>query len=305
MNSESPLIESLLRKKAVSLGFISIGFTTPGRPPYFSHFKSWLSQARYGDMEWITRNVRLRRDPKLLLPGCKTIISLAYPYSHEIPVSPDGLRAARYTEGLKEDYHTRVKRLGKVIVDTISEFYPDSKSRICVDSAPVLERAIAYRAGMGFFGKNTMLIIPDYGSYFYLMEIFTSAHISFENPTPIENRCGKCSKCIEACPTGALEAPFMHDARRCLSYLTIEHKGRLRLELGQIMDRCFFGCDVCQEVCPFNQKGSGKKVTLPSAKEILEMDEGEFQYIFGNTAFARTGLKKIKVNVQTTLLKQH
>ena len=305
MSYEPLTPETLLRERAASLGFIGVGFTNPNCPPYFRSFQSWLSQGRYGDMEWIARNVELRRDPKLLLPGCNTVISLAYPYSPEIPTSPDGLRAARYTEGLQEDYHLRLRTLGKALVELIRQLYPGAKSRICIDSAPVLERSIAYRAGVGFFGKNTMLIIPGYGSYFYLMELFTSAAISFEKPKPMESKCGQCTKCIGACPTGALKAPFIHDARHCLSYLTIEHKGQLSREVGQIMNRCFFGCDVCQEVCPFNQKDTGARITLPSAKEILEMHEDEFQYIFGNTAFARAGLKKIQANVQTALLQEH
>lgn len=302
MNSETQAPETLLRQKAKSLGFIKIGFTLPGCPPFFNSFEDWVSQKRYGDMDWITRHVELRKNPQLLLKGCKTIISLAYPYSGKIPTSPDGLRAARYTQGLEEDYHSRLKRLAKVLADLISEIFPGARSRICVDSAPVLERSIAYTAGLGFFGKNTMLIIPDYGSYFYLLEIFTTAAIPFKRLEPIESKCGQCTKCLDACPTGALSIPYTHHSESCLSYLTIEWKGQLKRELARSMGRCFLGCDVCQEVCPFNKMSIETEIVLPTAREILEMNETGFQRVFGNTAFARPGLNKIKSNVRVALL---
>ena len=302
MNFETPSPEILIRQRAKSLGFVKIGFTLPRCPPFFDSFESWLSQKRYGDMDWISRHVELRKNPELLLKGCKTIISLAYPYSAKIPSSPDGLKAARFTEGLQEDYHSRLKRLGRILADFISEIFPGARNRICVDSAPVLERSIAYSAGLGFFGKNTMLIIPGFGSYFYLMEILTTASIPFKRVEPIESMCGQCRRCLDACPTGALRAPYTHYADTCLSYLTIEWKGQLEPRLSKIMRRCILGCDICQEVCPFNKASSGTEIMLPRAKEILDMNEADFQSVFGKTAFARPGLHKIKTNVQVALL---
>ena len=143
-----------------------------------------------------------------------------------------------------------------------------------------------------------MLIVPDYGSYFYLAEILTSHEVDGIKAKFIENRCGECTRCIGACPTGALEKPFLLNAAKCLSYLTIEHKGLLKGEYGRHMGVCFFGCDRCQEACPFNKKQGTIKVVLPSTNTFLSMDEDLFQEQFGRTTFARAGLEKIKANIQ-------
>ncbi len=302
MNSNSPSVEKLLREEARALGFIAIGFSAPATPPHFDQFVAWLSQGRFGDMAWVARHVELRKDPRRLMEGCKTIISLAYPYSNSVPVGPDGLRAARFTEGLRKDYHIRLRELGKKLAGAISEVLPGSRSRVCVDSAPLLERSIAYSAGIGFFGKNTMLIIPGYGSYFFLVEILTTAPIVFSPPQPIMGQCGQCKKCLDACPTGALVNPCVHDSRNCLSYLTIESNRPLDPSLGSKMKRCFFGCDICQSVCPFNEGEEDVDLALPSGEEILNMNEKQFKDMFGQTAFSRAGLEKIKDNVRAALL---
>ncbi len=287
-----------LRKKAASLGFIRIGFSLPEIPPFFDAFVAWISGKRYGDMDWIARRTELRENPSRLLKGCKTVISLAFPYSATIPVTPDGLRAARYTEGLALDYHDRLRRLCKIFAQHISELFPGSRHRVCIDSAPILERSFAYAGGLGFIGKNTMLIIPGHGSYVFLAEILTTAEIPFLPVVPLESQCGDCTRCIEACPTGALEAPYLHDARRCLSYLTIEYKGLLNDKVAKAMGHCFFGCDVCQEVCPFNEDKGRKEVILPPAQDLLRSSEEEFDKLFGKTAFARAGFWKIRENVR-------
>jgi len=303
MTSDSMDSASFLREKARSLGFIAVGFTRPSCLPYFDSFLSWVSERRYGGMDWVTRYVNLRQDPGMLLAGCKTIITLAYPYSPDIPTSPDGLMAARYTQGLGEDYHVRVKRLGKQLARVVSELFPGSKSRVCVDSAPLLERSLAYASGIGFFGKNNMLIIPGYGSYLYLAEVLTTAAILHHEPKPMDSQCGSCTKCLEACPTKALEAPYVHNSSKCLSYFTIEHRGPLSHDVAKVMGKRFFGCDICQEVCPFNRKRGKAVISLLSAEEILQMGEKEFHQVFGKTAFARAGLSKLKESVRIALLK--
>jgi epoxyqueuosine reductase len=180
----------------------------------------------------------------------------------------------------------------------IKETYPGSHSRICVDSAPILEKSFASSSGMGFMGKNNMLIIPGYGSYFYLAEILTTAPLEFSSAEPIENQCGSCTLCIDSCPTGALEKPFYLDASRCLSYLTIEHKGVINGENGRKMGDCFFGCDRCQEVCLFNGGGISRQTFLPTTDDFLRMNDEDFKKRFGKTAFARAGLEKLKTNIQ-------
>ncbi len=299
MNSKFSLY-GLIKEKAKELGFVKVGFLRPQRPVFFDSFIRWLEAKKNADMKWLNRYLDIREDPAKILQGCKTIISLAYPYSNDIPTSPDGFCTARYTEPLKEDYHKRVKKKCKELSKLIIDRFPDAKIRICVDSAPVLERSIAYMSGLGFIGKNNMLIVPEYGSYVFLSEIFTTAPIDFPEPKPLPMQCGDCNRCIEACPTGALKAAHCFDARLCLSYITIEYKGEIKDEFSDKLFPFFVGCDRCQQVCPFNKKGT-KYLCLPTAKEFLEMDEADFKKRFGKTALGRAGIKKIKRNLSAIL----
>jgi len=286
--------------KAKELGFIAVGFSQPTTPPYYDFFCQWLKEFEIGDMHYLKRNMDIRRDPSLLLKGLKSVISLAYPYPASKPSTPDGYTASRYSTPQEVDYHLRLKKLGKQLCTFIAEIFPESKSRVCVDSAPILERSFAAMSGVGFIGKNNMLIVPGYGSYSFLVEILTTAQFSFSPYNGIENMCGSCTKCIDMCPTGALKAPFYIDVSKCLSYLTIEAKDAVDKKTAKKMGNTFFGCDVCQEVCPFNKKESGV-VALPSTKEILAMTEIDFNKIFGKTAFERAGKEKLSKNLQAIL----
>lgn len=292
-------MRSNLHTRAKELGFIAIAFVRPDEPPFYKAFISWIASQKHGRMNWLERNVDLRKEPGRLLDGCRTIISLAYPYSHIIPTTPEGLRIARYTHLLHEDYHNRLRYLGRKLISIIKEKYPDSRNRICVDSAPILERSLAYAAGLGFFGKNNSLIIPDYGSYFYLTEILTTVDFDFTPLTPLESRCGDCRLCLEICPTGAIEKAFSLNASACLSYLTIENNGQIERKAASKLGICFFGCDRCQEVCPHNSRIPVQtKVLLPSGEEFLSMGEREFRNRFGRTVLNRAGLAKIQSNLR-------
>ena len=248
-------------------------------------------------MDWLERGVTARADPSRLLKGCKSIICLAYPYSTQKPATPDGFTTARFTEGLTEDYHSRLKRLASPIVNIIQKAFPESKSRVCVDSAPLLERPYALKAGIGFIGKNNMLIVPGHGSFCYLVEVLTTAPLEAGTEKAVHEGCGDCDQCLKACPTGALSAPFLLDSRHCLSYLTIESRNPLPPSAGQKMNRCFFGCDACQEACPRNRDITQTRVCLPSIQEILKMEEQEFRSRFQKTVFWRTGVEKLKSNI--------
>jgi epoxyqueuosine reductase len=282
---------------AKAMGFIAVGFASPLRPAFFDQFTSWLSANKQGDMSWLERNLHLRENPSLLLEGCRTVISLAYPYSSCKPCTPDGLTAARFSRPDQDDYHTELRRLTKTLTAMLKEHDPESQSRICVDSAPVLERSIAYSSGIGFIGKNNMLIIPGAGSYFYLAEILTSTELDIPQVQTMETRCGPCTKCLDACPMGALERPFFLNASNCLSYQTIEYKGKINGTTAEKAGNCFFGCDRCQEACPFNDQDGSMGTLLPSSTEILEMQDEEFIRRFGRASFKRTGLDKIKNNI--------
>jgi epoxyqueuosine reductase len=287
-----------LTDRAKSTGFAGIGFSRPERPLYFDRFRAWVSHRKHADMSWLARNMEVREDPGRVLEGCQTIISLAYPYPRQKPATPDGFTVSRYSHPTKGDYHYRLKNLCKKLAVMIEETFPGSRSRVCVDSVPLLEKSFACASGVGFIGKNNMLILPGYGSYFYLAEILTTAPLEFPSIEPSDNKCGDCTLCIDACPTGALEKPFYLDASRCLSYLTIEYKGTVSGEYGKKMGHCFFGCDRCQEVCPFNEDEIPKQITLPSTEEFLGMTEEDFKERFGKTVFSRAGLEKLKTNIR-------
>ena len=289
---------SSLIEKAKNIGFIGIGFSRPERPLYFDHFDAWISEGKNGEMSWLERNMEVREDPSRLLKGCRAIISLAYPYPLQKPGTSDGFSVSRYSLPTERDYHYRLKRLCRDLSHIIDENYGSCDSRICVDSAPILEKSFACSAGIGFLGKNNMMVIPDHGSYFYLAEILTTAPLNIFPIKPIENQCGSCTLCMDSCPTGALEKPFYLDASRCLSYLTIEHKKPLNRETGRKMGDCFFGCDRCQEVCPFNKSEMQRQISLPSTDEFLQATDDDFKDRFGQTAFDRSGLEKLKTNIR-------
>lgn len=287
-----------IANQAKSLGFVALGFSRSEKPLFFDMFCTWVDAEKHGRMAWLKRHRDLREDPSKLLSECRTIISLAYPYSPVKPCTPEGFTMARYSEPQKKDYHNRVRKKAKRLALEITASYPNSKTRVCVDSAPILERSFAYRSGMGFIGKNNMLIVPGHGSYVFLAEILTTAPLPLGDSGPIEDLCGSCTRCLDACPTGALEGPWRLDASKCLSYLTIEHEGHFDLETGERMGRCFLGCDVCQEVCPFNRLEKAKAASLPGVGEFLKMDNLNFKSLFGQTALARPGLERIQRNIK-------
>lgn len=286
--------------KAKDLGFIAIGFARPGIPLHFEFFCRWLRDVEVGDMSYLRKHIDIRGDPAKLLEGTQTIISLAYPYPAAKPLTPDGYAASRYSTPDQDDYHLRLRNSGKELSTFISELFPGSLSRVCVDSAPILERSFAEASGIGFIGKNNMLIVPGYGSYCYLVEILTTARFPIPTFKGHKNECGSCTRCIDSCPTGALKAPFCLDVSRCLSYLTVESKGDIDPDAAGKIGNTFFGCDVCQEVCPFNGQERGI-VSLPSTGDILAMSESEFNIAFWRTAFKRAGLEKLKSNIRALL----
>ena len=289
---------SFFIRKARALGFIAVGFSRPGRPLFFDRFREWIQEGKHGDMRWMERHMDLRENPARLLDNCRTVISLAYPYSCLKPRTPEGFTIARYAEPGKTDYHRRLKIPARKLADSIMQLYPGTRTRVCIDSAPILERSFACASGIGFIGKNNALIIPGHGSFFFLLEILTTARLPFPEPTPMETRCGDCTLCVDVCPTGALEAPFTLNASVCLSYLTIEYRGDVPPSFSEKMNGCFLGCDACQDVCPYNRTEKAAGPVLPSIDEILKMKEAVFNERFGGTALNHAGLDKIQSNIR-------
>ncbi len=287
---------------AYSLGFVSFGVASAAEPLYYDELVRWLAEGKHGDMKWFERNLQLRRDPRGLLKDCRAVVCLAYPYSREKPCTPDGFSVSRYSEPLLDDYHKRLRKLAGEVAAVIRRRYPGSRSRVCVDSAPVMERSLAAASGVGFIGKNTSLIVPGVGSCVYLVEILTTAPFAPTPPLPESaGSCGDCTKCLDACPTGALEAPYRLDAAKCLSYLTIEHRAPVKVGIGRLMGSCILGCDRCQEVCPYNSGMESEKICLPSSRDFLNMDDEAFDSRFGRTALARAGIEKLKENIKAVM----
>ena len=289
-----------IRLKAFETGFSGIGFSRPVKPLFFNEFRLWVNSGRNAGMSWMERNMDIREDPAKLLSGCHTIISLAYPYSNEKPATQDGFTLARYSTPDEDDYHIRLKKKCRELSGFLEKIYPGSKSRILVDSAPVLERSFACSSGIGFIGKNNMLIIPGLGSYFYLSEILTTEPVNIPIVNPLSDLCGSCSRCIDSCPTGALRGPYDFDSTRCLSYLTIEDKQAVNRSRGKYMGKCFLGCDICQEVCPHNESKENR-TCMPSTDKFFVMNNETFARIYGRTALSRPGLEKIISNIKAVI----
>ncbi|MCH2135519.1 MAG: tRNA epoxyqueuosine(34) reductase QueG [Phycisphaerales bacterium] len=230
---------------------MAAGVATAGRSHRAQAFEGWLERGHHGSMAWMERNVQVRVDHRLLLEGARSVLCVAdrYPGMPDAPTAPGQGRVARYARG--RDYHRHMKKRLHALCDGFSAEHQGQCFRACVDTAPILERDTAAAAGLGAVGKNTMLIQEGVGSWLLLGEIVTTALIE---PTgvPPSDPCGTCTRCIDACPTDAL-TPFALDASKCISALTIEHRGVIDANLHEAMGDWIFGCDICQEVCPHNQ----------------------------------------------------
>lgn len=243
-----------VQELAREAGFFAIGVTSAYPPNDAAiYYRKWLDQGFGGEMHYLAEHISAKQNPELVLPEAKSAIVLGFSYNNREHTSapPAFVKVARYAIG--RDYHRFLKSRLKPIVREI-ERIQGAKARVCIDSAPVLERSLAQQAGIGWFGKNTCLINSQFGSFFFIATILTT--LELQPDLPSQGGCGTCTKCIDACPTGAIQLlndRWAVDSRRCISYLTIEKRGELtELESSQIGEWTF-GCDICQEVCPFNE----------------------------------------------------
>lgn len=241
---------------AAGIGFDRCGIAAAEPIGRADYLRAWLAAGRAGAMEYLHRHVDVRADPRALLEGGKSIIVVALLYRNPKPLpaqDPGGPRGriARYAWG--EDYHDVLKDKLLIMVDRLkAKLSTPCGFKVCVDTAPLWEREVAAAAGIGWIGKNTMVLDRRLGSYFFLGAIVTTLDLPPDEPVP--DRCGTCTACLEACPTAALLAPYQMDASRCISYLTIENRGDIPLTLQPMIGEWIFGCDVCQEVCPYNRR---------------------------------------------------
>jgi epoxyqueuosine reductase len=304
-------LSAMIKSKATQLGFTACGFAPANAvdEEQQQRFFGWLQKEYNGKMQYMANYTDKRMDPRELVPGALSVISLALNY-HQKDFQPDDAwyKVSQYAAGL--DYHYVIKEKLAILVEYIKEFTPVESHRIFADSAPVHERYWAIRAGLGWTGKNACLIIPQKGSFFFLSEIILDVELDYDTPFE-KNHCGNCTRCMDACPTGAIVAPGQIDARRCTSYNTIELKDMIPTELRGKSQRFIFGCDICQNVCPHNKRFA-KPYTessfdaLPSIRnwsrsdwENLDNPAFKKNFMKISSPISRAGFKKLKDNIDS------
>lgn len=268
-----------LKAEAKRLGFSHVGLAPAERVPddVVSDYEEWLEAGRQGEMHYMENHLELRRDPRLLLDGAKTVVSLAMSYHPGDGPTQKGI--AWYAQG--RDYHEVIRQRLQQLMNIISPLGGTEGARICVDTAPVMEKYWAWRCGLGWIGRNRQLVIPGEGSAFFLCELLLTWKADcYDTPlfdNPMFAGCGNCRRCLEACPTGALSESGL-DARRCLSYLTIEHRGELPDDVRPLLSECFYGCDRCLRACPHLAKAKGTPVEeFRPSPSLLEMTPEDWQ----------------------------
>jgi epoxyqueuosine reductase len=300
-----------IKEAAQQLGFELAGISPVAMPPHEESFAQWLRQGFAGELAYMKRTVAFRRDPQALVPWAVSVISVGMnyytPFSRPGSCQEPRGWISRYAWG--DDYHDVLKQKLEKLLDRVQTLHGDAvMGRAFVDAGPVLERDLAGVAGLGWIGKNTHLISPKKGSWFFLGEIFVDLPLAYDRP--MRDRCGKCDLCLKVCPTNAFAGPYVLDARRCISYLTIELKGWIPRHLRPLVGTHIFGCDICQEVCPYNVKAkpSAEEAFLPRAglyvpqlTPLLSLDEETFRRRFRGSPVLRAKRRGFLRNVAVAL----
>ena len=303
------LTNEIVIKKAKQLGFDLVGFAKAEElTKETSNLKKWLDTKYHGEMEYMERNFEKRNDVTKILNGAKNVISLGMNYYTDEQYSnqKDKGKVSRYAWG--KDYHLVIWEKLDELENELKEIDPQFESKSYVDTGPVMDKAWAVKAGLGWLGKHTNVINTEIGSWFFIASLITN--YEFDNSSIVVDHCGSCTACIEACPTNAIVDEYVLDSTRCISYLTIENKGGIPEDFKGKFDNWIFGCDICQDVCPWNIKFSEvtlKKEFFPQNKEIevsevTKMNEEDFRKSFSESPVKRTKLKGLKRNVKFILL---
>ena len=304
-------MNAAIRQRAAELGFDDCRCTTAVPPASAAQFQGWLAQKKHGEMSWLERNAAKRVEPQQVLPGAKSIICLAASYEIQNRKSEIGNRksgvVARYARFA--DYHEVLGERLKSLAQFVNQLGgAETRSLWYVDTGPLLERDLAQRAGLGFVGKHTNVISRRLGNWIFLAEILTTLELAPDAPE--KNHCGHCTRCLAACPTDAITAPFELDARRCISYLTIELKGAIPVELRPAIGNRIYGCDDCLAVCPWNKFAREGNLMKPHARadldspdliELLQLDVAGFKAKFAGTPMLRTKRRGLLRNVCVAL----
>ncbi len=302
MKDQRANYSQLIKKEAKSLGFLSCGIAKAGfLADEAPKLEQWLQEGRHGKMHYMENYFDKRLDPTLLVPGAKSVVSLLLNYhTEEKQEDPNAPKIASYAFG--QDYHHVIKGKLKTLLSRLKESIGEIEGRVFVDSAPVMDKAWAAKAGLGWLGKNTNLISKQVGSFFFIAEMIIDVELAYD--LPVADHCGSCTACIDACPTEALIAPNQIDGSKCISYATIELKDAIPSSFKDKMDGWMFGCDICQTVCPWNRFATPHQEPAFKPKEELleltakdwhELTEETFQRVFQKSAVKRakyTGLQR-------------
>ena len=298
-------ISHLIKNKARELGFVGTGITSSATINERDHLEDWLRRDYQANMNYLAENQEKRLDPSLIHPGSKSIISLLFNYYPENELRSSRYKIARYAYG--KDYHKVLKKRLKKLTSYLEELKPGIDHRVFVDSAPVMERQLAARAGLGWIGKNGLLINREKGSYFFLAEVFVDVEMEYD--TFVTDHCGNCTACLDACPTNAFPQPYVLDASKCISYATIElreNEDIPELFRGK-MKNWIYGCDICQEVCPWNRFSVPTKEEAFFPKEKLttmkdldweKLDNETYDDLFAGSAVKRAKFSGLKRNIR-------
>lgn len=298
--------QKLIRQAALDAGFDFCGFTTAEPLPADGyHLERWLADGFHADMSWMAHNVAARTQPALLVPGARSVVVLLSGYYPGDEPVGQFLKVARYAR-LRSDYHDLLRvRLGK-FSEMIDGRWAGSVLRHYTDTGPVLERALAVRAGLGWIGRNNCLIVPGAGSYFFISVVFTTLELGPDMPLMADHCPPSCHRCLDQCPTGALVEPRRLDSRRCIAYHTIENKGEIAPEVAAVMNDRVFGCDICQEVCPWNRRPRLPRNLLGELNDAAyqcfdcwqRLSHEDFLRDFRKTPLHRTGYQRVLRNVR-------
>lgn len=303
-------LTAALKEEAARLGFDPVGIAPAVKPDGFHQLHHWLQHGYAGQMVYLEKREEAYEHPRHILAEVRSIIMLGLNYHTAAPPEeqPPAARVSRYAWG-ERDYHEVLRDKLRQLAAVLHKQRPACRTRGVVDTAPLLERDFARLAGLGWFGKNTMLINKRKGSWLFLAALLTDVRLDYDEPHTASH-CGSCTACLEACPTDAFPEPYVLDARRCISYLTIEHRGPIAPELRDGMGDWLFGCDVCQEVCPWNRKAPpGSEADFQPAGDLspadavalLQMDEAAFRARFRRTALWRPGRSGLLRNAALVL----